>query len=578
MAGDTARSQRDALVADSRRAMLRGLVYIGLLSAVLNLLQLCVPLYMMQVHDRVLSSRSMDTLTLLTLITVAGLLLLGILEFLRGAALLTLGAQFLRRLNLPLVEAALHASLRDGSAKASQALRDLTEIRGFFANGAAGAPLEAAWSPIFMLALASFHPLYGLIALLSSLLILAFSLLGDLVSKSFIKESNAAQVEVYASVGGSLRHAEAIDSMGMIGPLGRRWQAMQVRADGFFAVGMRRNKMISAASKTVRYGMQIAALALGAILVIGGNVSPGTMMAASILMARTLQPFDSMVENWRQWRGARAAWSRVQEALATEGAERDTTPLPRPEGGLVVEKLVYAAPGSTNAILKSLDFAVLPGEVLGVVGPSAAGKSTLARLLAGVAKPNSGGAYLGGHNVYTAERQSFGRWIGYLPQSVGLLDGTIRDNIARLRTDEDDPAETVRAARLAGVHDMIGRMPLGYDTRIGDARLNLSGGQMQRIGIARAVYGEPALVVLDEPNAHLDVEGEQAVVRAIARLKAAGAVVVVIAHRAAVLQAADKLLMLGRDGAWQFGPAEAVAAAVGGPAERVALNSAGDAA
>ena len=562
-------SANAALITNGRSTMFRGIIYAGFLSAFINMLQLLVPLYMLQVHDRVLNSRSMDTLAMLSILAVGGLVLFGILEFIRSTTMLTIGTQFVRRLNLPLIEASLRTSLQESSAKGTQALRDLSEIRTFFAGGAAGAPLEAIWSPIFMLTLAAFHPLYGLIALLSAILILCFSLAGDLVSKALLKEANAAQVEVIASVGGSLRQAEAIDGMGMLPQLGLRWQRAQNAADRMFVAGMRRNKIISACSKTVRYMMQIATLALGVVLVIDHSATPGTMMAASILMGRTLQPFDSMIENWRQWRGARVAWTRIQALLAGEGAERETTPLPRPEGKLVVERLVYAVPGSSSALIKGLEFNLDPGEMLGVMGASATGKSTLARLLVGVLKPSSGGIFLGGHNVNTWERGSFGRAVGYLPQSVSLLDGTIRENISRLH--DDDPAGIIKAARIAGVHDLIGRLPLGYDTATGDSRLTLSGGQKQRIGIARAVYGDPRLVVMDEPNSNLDAEGEQGLMRAIAQLKADGAIVIVVAHRSSILQVADKLLVLQKDQTWQFGSATSPAATIGGSSERFAL-------
>jgi ATP-binding cassette subfamily C protein len=553
------------VVINGRRTIFRGLVFAAALSAFINMLQMLVPLYMMQVHDRVLNSRSMDTLGMLTVLAVLGLALYGFLEFLRGTTLLILGAQFVRKLNLPLIEAALHTSLVDGASKATQSLRDLTEVRTFFATGAAGAPLEAIWSPIFMLTLAALHPIYGVIALVAAAMVLSFSLIGDLISKRLLKEANAAQVEVIAGVGASLRHAEVIDAMGMLPALGRRWQQSQNVADRMFEIGMRRNKMVSAASKTVRYGMQVATLAYGAVLSIDHTISPGVMVAASILMVRTLTPYDQMIENWRQWRSASGAWQRIEGVLTAEQAERERIALPEPEGELVVENLVYVVPGTATPLLRSLDFSLSPGEVLGVIGPSATGKSTLARLLVGIIRPTAGGVFLGGHNVATWERGSFGSVVGYLPQNVALLDGTIWENIARLGG--ADAGAVIAAARIAGIHEMIGRLPLGYDTPTGDSRLTLSGGQKQRIGIARAIYGRPRLVVFDEPNANLDAEGEQALLRAVNRLKDDGAMVVIIAHRAAILQSADKLLVLQKDHSWQFGPTHAISAIIGGAGE-----------
>ncbi len=570
MAKTTSKSANQDIIVSGRRTMFHGIAYAGLLSAFINVLQMLVPLYMLQVHDRVLNSRSLDTLAMLSVLVVGGLLLYGLLEYIRSTTLLVLGAQFIRKLNLPLIEAALNTSIYEGTAKATQSLRDLSDIRTFFSSGAAGAPLEAIWSPIFMLTLAALHPVYGIIALVSAGLILSLSLLGDLISKSLLKDASAAQVEVIAGVGSSLRHAEVIDAMGMLPLLGRRWQRQQNIADRMFEIGMRRNKLVAACSKTVRYGMQVATLAYGAILTIDHLVSPGVMVAASVLMARTLSPFDSMIENWRMWRTAGGAWTRIQAILLGEQAEREKIELPAPVGDLVVERLVYVPPGSSSPLLRGLDFSLSPGEVLGIIGPSATGKSTLARLLVGVVRPTAGGIYLGGHNVSTWERASFGRAVGYLPQNVALLDGTIWENIARLGG--TDPAAVIAAARVAGVHDMIGRLPLGYDTLTGDSRLTLSGGQKQRIGIARAIYGRPRLVIFDEPNANLDTEGEQALVRAIAHLKADGAIVIIIAHRSAILQAADKLLLLQKDASWQFGPTSAVSAIIGNSSESTALK------
>jgi ATP-binding cassette subfamily C protein len=565
----TAQNNLDVVVS-ARKTLFRGLLYAGILSAFITLLQMLVPLYMLQVYDRVLNSRSVDTLMMLSILVVAGLTLYAILEFLRSRTMLTLGAQFLRKFNLPLVEASVRASLQEGSVKASQSLRDLSEIRNFFASGAAPAPLEAIWSPIFMVTLFLLHPVYGLIAFLSALVVIALSLVGDLITGNVLRDANTGQVEVVGAVGSSLRHAEAIDAMGMLPHLGKRWQAAQNTNDRLFEIGMQRNKFIAAVSKAIRYAMQAATLGFGALLAIDHQITPGVMIAASILMARTLQPFDSMIDNWRSWRAATAAWGRIQTVLTSDGAQREMVGMPRPEGELAIERLSYVAPGTGVPILKGLQFTLQPGEVLGVLGASASGKSTLARLLVGVLKPSAGGVFLGGHNVHTWERGSFGRAVGYLPQSVSLLDGTILENIARL--DDSDPAGAIAAARMAGVHEMIGRLPLGYDTPTGDSRLTLSGGQKQRVGLARAVYGRPRLVVLDEPNANLDAEGEQSLYRTIEQLKADGSIVIIIAHRAAVLQVADKLLVLQKDQSWQLGPASSISAMIGGGNEPMVVN------
>ena len=358
-------------------------------------------------------------------------------------------------------------------------------------------------------------------------------------------------------ISGSLRHAEAIEAMGMLPALASRWRRNQLHTQDLLDVTTRRSRALASVTRTCRYLMQIAVLSIGAILVINQEVSAGSMVASSIIMGRMLLPFDSMVDGWRQWVIAAAAWKNVQDLLENQAPKRETKPTPRTQGDLKVDRLVFAPPGSDVPVLKGVSFQLSPGEVLGIVGPSAAGKSTLARMLIGVTKPTTGGVYLDGNNVYLWERGSFGDMVGYLPQSVSLLDGTIRDNIARMR--DADPRLVLDAARLADVHDMIGRLPLGYDTRLGDGGYLLSGGQRQRIGLARAIYGRPRLIVLDEPNANLDTDGERALIRAIEALRADGAIIVLIAHRPSIMQVADKIMVLQEGKISQFGPRSAIA-------------------
>ncbi|HEY5796990.1 MAG TPA: ATP-binding cassette domain-containing protein, partial [Bosea sp. (in: a-proteobacteria)] len=322
-------------------------------------------------------------------------------------------------------------------------------------------------------------------------------------------------------------------------------------------VGTRRGKFIAALTRSSRMTMQLAIYATGAVLIIRNEVTAGTLMAASILLGRLLAPFDSMIADWRQWVLAATAWNRVKELLQSRTSQRQTVPTPPTQGELVVDRVVFAPSGSEQTVIKSVSFSLQPGEVLGVVGPSGAGKSTLARLMVGVLKPNVGGIYLDGHNVYLWERGSFGAMVGYLPQSVSLLNGTIAENIARLR--KPDPHGILEAARIAGVHELIGRLPLGYDTQVSDGDFKLSGGQRQRIGLARALYGMPRLIVLDEPNANLDAEGEQSLIRAIAAARESGAIVVLIAHRPSVMQVVDKILVLREGRVQQFGPRSAIA-------------------
>ncbi|MDJ1159988.1 type I secretion system permease/ATPase [Chelatococcus sp. SYSU_G07232] len=560
------------LIHGGQKAFFLGLLYAGVLSGVINLLQLTVPLFMLQVHDRVVNSQSLDTLVMLIIIAAVALVLFGVLDFVRALTFQVMGSALLRKLNLPVLQAAVSASLGRSGARASQAIRDLNDIRSFITGSAIGVPLEAIWCPIFLAVLFALHPIYGLVALVSATILVVLSLVSDLLTRRTLKRANEAAVDSLSEISASLRHAEAIEAMGMLPALARRWRAAQMRTLDLLDMGTRRGRAIASITRSCRYMMQIAALSAGAMLVIEQEVSPGSMVAASIIMGRLLLPFDTMVDGWRQWVFALAAWRRVRDLLENQTPARETKPTPRTEGELIVDRLVFAPPGSDIPVLKGVSFALSPGEVLGIVGPSAAGKSTLARLMVGVLKPTAGGIYLDGHSVYLWERGSFGDMVGYLPQSVSLLDGTIRENIARMR--EADPRLVLEAARLAGVHEMIGRLPLGYDTQLGEAGQVLSGGQRQRIGLARALYGNPRLIVLDEPNANLDAEGEQALMRAIDSARAGGAMVALIAHRPSIMQIADKLLVLQDGRVSQFGPRTAVVGTID-PGERPAAVAGG---
>ncbi|WP_343314474.1 type I secretion system permease/ATPase [Brucella sp. BE17] len=549
-----------SLIHKARRVFLSGLIYALLLSFCINLLQLTVPLYMLQVHDRVLNSRSMDTLTMLTILAIGAMLVFGVLEFIRSLSFQAMGTALVRRLNLAVLTAAVQASVNQGLPKATQTLRDLTELRSFLTSPAINAPLDAAWSPIFLGVLFLVHPMLGVIGLVAVVILVACGLLTDILTRNLVQEANQANVEAVAKIGSSLRHAEVIEAMGMLPALARRWRTLQLSALEALDLGGTRARAMTSIARTARFIIQICALGAGTLLAMQQEITPGSMIATTIIIGRLLMPFDRIVENWRQWVSAIASWQRVQSLLSENLAVRQTMPTPRPNGDLVIDKLIYAAPGVDVPIIKGISFSLSPGEVLGIVGPSAAGKSTLARLLIGITKPTSGGVFLDGNNVYLWERGSFGEIAGYLPQSVSLLDGTIRENIARMG--DSDPHRVLEAARLADVHEMIGRMPLGYDTLVGDGRLTLSGGQRQRIGLARCLYNRPRLIVLDEPNSNLDALGERALMRSIEHARDDGAIVIMIAHRPSIMQVADKLLVLENGRISQFGPRTDVVASL----------------
>jgi ATP-binding cassette subfamily C protein len=550
----------ETLIFRARRVFLAGLLYAVLLSACINLLQLTVPLYMLQVHDRVLNSQSQDTLVMLTVLAVGAVIVFGVLEFIRALSFQAMGSALVRRLNLPVLTAAVQASVDQGLPKATQSLRDLTELRNFLTSSAVSAPLDAAWSPIFLGALFLIHPVFGIMGVVSVIILVCCGVVTDLLTRSMMKDANQANVEAISKIGGTLRHAEAIEAMGMLPALAKRWRAAQMNSLDLLDLAGSRSRAMASIARTLRFIIQIATLGAGTLLAMQQEITGGAMIAVSIIVGRLLMPFDRVVETWRQWVLAIDNWQRIQSLLAQNLAVRQTMPTPRPHGDLIVDKLIYAAPGVEMPIIKGISFSLSPGEVLGIVGPSAAGKSTLARLMIGIVKPTSGGVFLDGNNVYLWERGSFGEIAGYLPQSVALLDGTIKDNIARMG--DSDPHRVLEAARLADVHEMIGRLPLGYDTPVGDGRLTLSGGQRQRIGLARCLYNRPRLIVLDEPNANLDAVGERALMRAIEQVRDDGAIVVMIAHRPTIMQVADKLLVLEDGRITQFGPRTDVVASI----------------
>jgi len=534
------------LLTQAYRKIGQGLLLAGILSLFVNVLMLVVPLYTMQVYDRVMSSRSLETLTMLAIIAVGALALYGVLDFIRARAFLVTGAVIAHRFNVPALEASIVDALGGGTRNAGQTMRDLNDLRAFMTSTAVTAPLELAWAPIFLVILFLLHPVYGWVAIGSAVLLSVMGILTDALTRRPLAEANEASARVFADIAGTVRHAEAIEAMGMLPALARRWQTAQTGSASLIDRGATVSRAMTSASRSLRLMLQVGVIAAGATLVIDNLVSPGSMMAASLITGRLLQPFEQLVDGWRQWIKALEAHRRVRDLLNGDGTQRSTMPLPPPQGDLKVDRVTHVPAGLNRPVLRAVSFSVAAGEVLGIIGPSGAGKSTLARLLVGVWQPTAGGIFLDGTSTFLWERESFGKYVGYVPQSVALLDGTIGENIARMA--DADPAEIVRAARLAGVHEMIGRLPFGYDTPVGENAFALSGGQRQRIALARALFGRPRLLVLDEPNSNLDHEGEQALLHAVAKARAEGTTVVMIAHRPSIVSAADKLVVL-KDGA-----------------------------
>ncbi len=540
------------LLEQALRQFVGGLSYAALLTGFVNALQLTVPLFMLQLYDRVLNSHNLDTLAMLILVALGGLVLYGVLDFIRARVFMTVAAGLVQRLNMATLQSAIARTLEGSGGRAGQAMRDLSELRSFLGSSAIAVPLEAAWMPVFLIVLFLLHPVYALVALLCGIVLMVLSVVSDMLSRRLLSEASDAGNDATASVSSAIRNAEVIEAMGMLSAVSRRWRDGQRRMLELLDRGNRNSKALTAAIRSSRSAMQIAVLSVGAVLVLDGAASPGSMIAASLITARILLPFEQLVDGWRQWVFAAAAWRRIREIVDTDTSRRQSFVLPRPAARLEVDRLVYVPQGGDRPIIKGVSFSLDAGEVLAVVGPSAAGKSTLARLLVGVLSPSAGGVYLDSHNVYSWERTSFGHAVGYLPQNVALLDGTVRENIARMR-DAEAPG-VLAAARSAGVHELIGRLPYGYDTPVSGSTFLLSGGQRQRIALARALYGDPVLLVFDEPNSNLDFEGEQALMRALQEIKARGAIAIVIAHRPSISQVADKILVLKDGRIDQFGP------------------------
>jgi ATP-binding cassette, subfamily C, bacterial len=516
----------------------------GVFSIFLALIQLALPLYTMQVYDRVLGSRSMETLAMLSLLAVGCFIVFGLLDAIRAQVYLAIGHFTAKTLSVEALEASMRGLLRGGQNRPSQVLRDFSELRQFLSGPSIAVPFDAALSLIFLVILYLIHPIYGIVAFVSALALVAVSMLGRVATASMVAEANQALIRSAGEIEAASQAVEVIEAMGMMPNLIRRWQVLQDRYLMIVSRSSSRARVFSSLAKVLRMTAQIAIMAAGAVLVLQREASPGSMLAASILMGRALAPFEQLVEGWRSWLSARETYRRLRNLLV-EAADAPSDFVPDPKGRLFIDRVLYVPPGTDRPALRNVSFTLEPGQALGIIGSSSSGKSTLARLIVGTLAPSAGGVYLDGQNVWTWEREHFGRHIGYMPQNVSLLSGTVADNIARMG--EVDQAAVVAAARRADVHEMIGRLPKGYQTEIGDGGARLSGGQRQRIALARALYGEPRLIVLDEPNSNLDQAGEAALAQAILEAKKSGATVVVITHRPATLSAVDRIIVL-RDG------------------------------
>lgn len=531
-------------------------ITIGAFTAVINLLMLVPSFYMLEVYDRVLASRNEFTLLMLTFMALGLYALISILEHIRSMVVIRIGARLDGFLNNRVYTAAFEQNLKKSGVNAGQALNDLTVIRQFVTGNGLFAFFDAPWFPIYMLVIFMFNVWVGVFAVISIIVLIALAWVNELVSKKALTEANTIAVTSSNIATNNLRNAEVIEAMGMLPNLRARWFEMHKQFLSLQAEASQSAAAVSAVTKFVQVSVQSLILGLGALLVIEGSMTGGGMIAGSILLGRAMSPVQMIIGVWKQWRGVLSSYERLTGLLMSNPPRKAGMSLPAPRGNISVEAVTAAPPGGQVAVLKNVSFALNAGDTLGIIGPSGSGKSSLARLLVGVWPSAMGTVRLDGADVYSWNKDELGPSMGYLPQDIELFAGTISENIARFG--EVNPEKVIKASQMAGVHDLILHFPQGYDTQIGDAGSGLSGGQKQRIGLARALYGDPSVVLLDEPNSNLDDAGEASLSRAIIAMRQAGTTVMIISHRPSILQTTNKLLVL-RDGIVQaFGPTDQV--------------------
>jgi PrtD family type I secretion system ABC transporter len=546
----------------------------GVFSLFESVLLLVVPFYSFQVFDRVLTSRSENTLLMMTIFAIGALVFLALLNGMRAQVMSRIGLWLDAHLSGALFAAGV-TNTRQGDERGIMGLRDLGLLRGFIGGPGIVALFELPQVPIFVAATFMIHPVLGWIMVGGAVTLIGFAILNYCATRQRLSAASLAGASALATAAGVMRNADAIEGMGMMPQLLRRWefanaQVLRMQADAADRVGT-----IGAATKLVRLALQIVTMAVGAYLAMHQEITGGMMIAASTVASRGLAPVETALASWTGMLAARDAWQRIKGWLGREAQRKTPLRLPDPKGDLSLEKVVFASPKDPQQrpIIKGVSFSLAAGESLGIIGPTAAGKTTLARLLVGCIAPTTGNVRLDFADIHAWDREDFGRNVGYLPQDVQLLPGTVADNIARMGHPES--ADVVAAATMAGVHELILRLPNGYDTRIGDGGLPLSGGQKQRIALARCLYRNPRFLVLDEPNSNLDTEGEEELLQVLAAAKEAAMTVVIVSHRPHILQRVDKIAIIADGQLTQIGPREEMMARFGRPSVAAPQRSSG---
>ena len=551
-------------VKDIREALARckqSFIVAGILSFFVNVLVLVPMVYMMQIYDRVMTSSSLSTLTMLTLLLVFLLAVMGALEWVRSQILVVTGNRIDQLLSTRIFDAMFETALPSaGRAATSQPLSDLLQIRQFLTGAGLFAFFDAPWLPLNIIVMWWFHWTFGVVALLSAFILLGLNIWNELSTRDLLRKANDEAMEASNHTQRNLRNIEVIEAMGMLPSIRERWLKKQQQMLAHQGEASLKAGLIGATSKLYRTVIQSLILGLGAYLAIQKELSPGAMVAGSMLLGRALAPLDYLIGSWKGFVGARDSYDRLQHLLKAVPLRAPPMPLPAPSGQLSLENVAIVPPGSQRPIISGVTLNIPAGKHVGVIGPSAAGKSTLIRAMLGLYRPAMGSVRMDGADIFQWDREALGKFIGYLPQDVEILDGSISENIARFG--EVDPEAVVKAAQMAGIHDIILRLPKGYDTVIQGQGAVLSAGQRQRLGLARAIYGNPHLVVLDEPNSNLDQEGEMALEAAVEALRAYGTTVIIVSHRTSILKQVELIAYMSSGVLAKFGPRDEVFRAI----------------
>jgi len=549
--------KKPSMLADALAMGKTSFMFAGLFSLASNLLYLALPIYTSQIYSRVLSSHSGSTLVVLTLGAAFVFLISSILDHFRSQVLINFGVAFDRKLASPTFAALFDLVVRRMGGSNAQALRDLDTVRSVVSGGGVAILFDLPWIPIFLGILFIIDPWVGALTFAGGIAVLLLAIMQDRATHAALKEQSSASLKSYSFTDAALRNAEIVRALGMLPKLGGAWAHFRHSALQMGVVASDRGSFYSAALRFVRMFIQIAIIGLGAWLIIEGSIGAGLLFANMILSSRALAPIDRLVGSWKMLFEGYQSYRRLEDVLDKWEPPVPATQLPTPKGRITFENVSFAPAGAPSLVLINLNFLIQPGEMIGIVGPSGAGKSTLVRLMVGIWKPNSGTVRLDGADVYSWERADFGQHVAYQPQDTELFAGTIRANIARFDPEAKDE-DIVKAAQAAGAHELILRLPKGYETELGESGVTLSAGQRQRVGLARTLYGEPRVVVLDEPNANLDADGETALLEALAKAKARGSTIILVSHKPSMFASADKLMVLRAGHLVQFGPRDEV--------------------